>query len=89
MQGEILGFKVDGTKGTAILNPIISAREYEKHKEYFSSKGIKGEVFEFAGILVEAGQYYLPYEDELRDDMIKNMSELVQMVKKENGEDLK
>jgi hypothetical protein len=64
MDNEVLGFKVDGNseERIALLSPLVSSREYERHRSYFESRDLEGIPFGVSGMLLDKGDAYLMVE---------------------------
>lgn len=78
MDGEILGFKIDGNNGRriAVLSPVVTAREYERHKGFLESGDLEGQPFGVKDMLLDAGHGYARYQDEVKDFLAENIGNL-------------
>jgi len=75
MEDEILGFKIAGKDGKAVvLNPVITEREYRKHKKQLKSK----EPFEVEDLLLATGYEYVHCVPEVTEFLAKNLGKPVE-----------
>lgn len=69
IEGEILGFKIDGKtkKRIAVLSPLVASREYKKHRKYLESRELERQPFGVKGILLEFREGYVSYDVEVKN----------------------